>query len=154
MTSLELDAEESKRELGEAQLGHALHERAAREDDKPTRCPKCGGRARVEEKKRPRTIQTLSGKHTYKRNYFRCFDCRHGFAPVDDELGIPADGAVTLEVEKRILDFGLNDVFDEGAARSRCTTGGRSRTIWFVASSIGSQIASSPYRSRRYKSRC
>jgi len=117
MTSLELDAEASKRELGELQLGHALNERAAREDNKPTRCPKCGGRARIEEKKRPRTIQTLSGEHTYQRNYFRCHDCRHGFAPVDDELGIPANGTVSLEVEKRILDFGVNDVFDESAQR-------------------------------------
>lgn len=117
MTSLELDAESLKREVGELHLAHALHERCAIEDGKPTRCPRCGGKARVEGKKCARTIQTLSGKQTYKRNYYRCFDCRHGFAPVDDELGIPADGMVTLEVEKRILDFGVNDVFAEGAKR-------------------------------------
>lgn len=117
MTSMELGVEALKREVGEMHLAHALHERCAMEDVKPTRCPKCGGKARIEQKKAERTIQTLSGKQTYKRNYYRCFDCRHGFAPVDDELGIPADGAVTLEVEKRILDFGVNDVFDEGAAR-------------------------------------
>lgn len=117
MTSIELDAEALKHEVGELHLAHAIIDRASREDDKPTRCPKCGGHARIEEKKRERTVQTLSGKHTYRRNYQRCLDCRHGFAPVDDELGIPAEGAVTLEVEKRILDFGVNDVFDEGARR-------------------------------------
>lgn len=117
MTSIELQAENAKRQLGASLVGRALDERCAAEHGKPLRCPKCGGRARVEEKKASRTVRTLSGEHTYRRNYYRCFACRHGFAPVDDELGIPADGMVTAEVEKRIADFGVNDVFEEAAGR-------------------------------------
>ena len=117
MTSMELSAEKAKAELGASVVGWALDERCAPEDGKPTRCPKCGGGARVEEKKRPRTVRTLSGEQTCRRNYYRCSACRHGFAPVDDELGIPGDGSVTAEVEKRIADFGVNDVFKEGAER-------------------------------------
>lgn len=117
MTSMELAAEKAKDELGASIVGQALDERCAPEDGKPTRCPKCGGTARVEEKKRPRTVRTLSGEQTYRRNYYRCSACRHGFAPVDNELGIPADGTVTAEVEKRIADFGVNDVFEEASER-------------------------------------
>lgn len=117
MTSMELAAEKAKNELGASIVGRALDERCTPEDGKPTRCPKCGGAARVEEKKRPRTVRTLSGEQTYHRNFYRCSACRHGFAPVDDDLGIPADGTVTAEVEKRIADFGVNDVFKEAAQR-------------------------------------
>jgi hypothetical protein len=117
MTSMELAAEKAKEELGAAIAFQALDERCSHEDGKPTRCPKCGCAARVEEKKRPRTVRTLSGEQTYRRHYFRCSGCRHGFAPVDDQLGIPADGTVSAEVEKRIADFGVNDVFEQAAER-------------------------------------
>jgi hypothetical protein len=117
MTSLELAAERVKGEVGAAVIARILEARCGREDGRPRRCPKCGGRARVEEKKRPRTVRTLSGEQTYHRNYYRCSACGHGFAPVDDELGIPTDGTVTAEVEKRIADFGVNDVFEQAAER-------------------------------------
>lgn len=114
---MELALESDKERVGASTMARLLLARCAREDGKPARCPRCGGRARVEQKKAPRTLQTLSGEHRYRRNYYRCSGCRHGFAPVDDELGIPADGTVTAEVEKRIADFGVNDVFEEAAER-------------------------------------
>jgi hypothetical protein len=117
MTSLELGIEEQKSSLGASIMERLLVEKCASEGSKPLRCPKCGARARVEEKKRSRTIRTLSGELTYQRNDYRCSGCRHGFAPVDDELGIPASGTVTVEVEKRIADFGVNDTFHEAAQR-------------------------------------
>lgn len=117
MTSMELAAEEVKRELGESVLGRLLDEKCAGEDGKPTRCPRCGNKAYVEVKKQSRTIRTLSGEHTYRRHWFRCKSCSHGFSPVDDELGIPPNGEVTLEVERRIADFGVSDVFEEAAER-------------------------------------
>lgn len=117
MTAMELAAEGLKANLGEEVMRQVLTERCAREDGKPTRCPRCGRRARVEVKKQERTLRTLSGQQAYRRNYYRCSGCGHGFAPVDDELGIPADGTVTVEVEKRIADFGINDVFKEAAER-------------------------------------
>jgi hypothetical protein len=117
MTTMELALESEKARTGSSTMALALEALCGCEDGKPTRCPKCGGRARVEEKKRPRTVRTLSGEQTYRRNFYRCSGCRHGFAPVDDELGIPANGTVTVEVEKRITDFGVNDVFEEAAER-------------------------------------
>lgn len=122
MTSMELSAEKgkakAKAELGASVVAWALEERCAPEDGKPTRCPKCGGAACVEEKKRPRTVRTLSGEQNHHRHVYRCAACRHGFAPFDDDLGIPADGTVTSEVEMRIADFGVNDVCKEAAQRS------------------------------------
>lgn len=117
MTAMEMAAEGLKTNVGEEVMRRVLTERCALEDGKPTRCPKCGGRARVEVKKQDRTLRTLSGQQAYRRNYYRCSGCKHGFAPIDDELGIPADGTVTVEVEKRIADFGVNDVFEDAAKR-------------------------------------
>lgn len=117
MTAIELASEEAKASVGTVVVARALDVRSAVEDGKPTRCPKCGRRARVEAKKQPRTVRTLSSEQTYRRNHYRCSGCSHGFAPLDDELGIPAEGTVTAEVEKRIADFGVNDVFEEAAKR-------------------------------------
>lgn len=117
LTTVELATEINKADEGARVLAKVIAARCDAEDGTPRRCPKCGARARVEAKKQSRTIRTLSGQHTYKRNYFRCSGCRHGFSPVDDELGVPSTGRVSLEVEKRITDFGVNDVFEEAAAR-------------------------------------
>ena len=87
--------------------------------EKPTAkaCPRCGKRAKVKARDRERTVQSLSGPVTFKRNYHYCEDCRHGFYPVDYLLGLPADGDMTAELERRILDFGVNDTFAEAADR-------------------------------------
>ena len=117
MTSLEASIEQEKSSLGASMMSRVLSSKSASEDGKPRSCAKCGGRAYVEEKQRARTIRTLSGEHSYRRHFYRCKGCRHGFSPIDDEMGIPADGCVTLEVERRIVDFGVHDTFEEGAQR-------------------------------------
>lgn len=117
LQAAELATEKIKVDDGARVLSIVIAKRSDDEDSSPRHCPKCGRRARVEAKKQARTIRTLSGEHTYHRNYFRCSGCRHGFAPVDEELGVPANGRLSLEIEKRITDFGVNDVFDEAAAR-------------------------------------
>lgn len=87
--------------------------------EKPTAkaCPKCGKRTAVRARDRERTVRSLSGPVTFKRNYHYCEECKYGFYPVDQLLNLPEEGELTAEMEKRVLDFAINDVFEQGAAR-------------------------------------
>jgi len=89
------------------------------ESGKPMPCPKCGKPAGVRQKAVARTFQSLAGTHTLKRNYHYCEGCKGGFFPRDIELGLPAAGAFTEDLEARVLDFALNDPFGQAAARWR-----------------------------------
>jgi hypothetical protein len=80
-------------------------------------CPKCGRRIPVKVKERERTVLTLSGPVVFKRNYHHCETCKYGFYPVDQILELPEEGELSMEMEKRVLDFALNDTFCEGAKR-------------------------------------
>ena len=80
-------------------------------------CPRCGTMVAVKAKERARTIESLTGTIRYKRNYHYCLTCAYGFYPVDQRLGISEDGALTPAMERRVLDFGVNDCFDQAAAR-------------------------------------
>jgi hypothetical protein len=44
-------------------------------------------------------------------------ELKYGFYPVDRLLGLPEEGELTSEMEKRVLDFAVNDVYGECAAR-------------------------------------
>jgi hypothetical protein len=87
--------------------------------EKPTGklCPKCGKRAPVKAKDRERTLRTMAGHLTLTRNYHYCERCEHGFYPLDLALDLPEEGELTYEMEKRVLDFAVNDVFNQGAER-------------------------------------
>lgn len=87
--------------------------------EKPTAkaCPLCGTRTPVKVRDRERTVRSLSGPVTFKRNYHYCVDCKAGFYPVDRLLDLPEEGELSAELEKRVLDFALNDVYGECAAR-------------------------------------
>jgi hypothetical protein len=87
--------------------------------EKPTGkvCPKCGKRAPVRARDRERTIRTMAGTMTLTRNYHYCERCAAGFYPVDQALDLPEEGELTHEMQKRVLDFAINDVFDQGAQR-------------------------------------
>lgn len=82
-------------------------------------CPKCGKRTPVKARDRERTVQSLAGLVTFKRNYHYCDGCKHGFYPVDYLLSLPEEGELSAEMEKRVLDFAINDVYGECAARWR-----------------------------------
>jgi hypothetical protein len=43
--------------------------------------------------------------------------CQHGFYPVDRLLDLPEEGELTSEMEKRVLDFAVNDDYGECEAR-------------------------------------
>lgn len=89
--------------------------------EKPTGkpCPKCGKRTPVKVANRERTLRTMAGPVTLRRNYHYCDKCEHGFYPLDQLLGVPEGGELTAEMEKRVLDFAVNDVFGDCAARWR-----------------------------------
>lgn len=82
-------------------------------------CPKCGKRTPVKAKDRERSLRTLPGRITLTRNYHYCEHCQLGFYPLDLALDLPEEGELTREMEKRVLDFAVNDVYGECAARWR-----------------------------------
>jgi hypothetical protein len=87
------------------------------ETPKAKACPRCGKRIPVKARDRERTVRSLSGPITFRRNYHYCEECKYGFYPVDRLLGLPEEGELTSEMEKRVLDFAVNDVYGEAAAR-------------------------------------
>ena len=52
-------------------------------------CPRCE-RVLQARPERSRTVETLVGPVTLERPYFYCVDCQHGFAPLDEALGLSA----------------------------------------------------------------
>jgi hypothetical protein len=80
-------------------------------------CPKCGAATPVKVRNRLRHILTTAGQLRMTRNYHYCQTCRRGFYPRDIELKLPEEGAVSDSMERRILDFGINDTFESAAER-------------------------------------
>jgi hypothetical protein len=116
MTDMELAVEKLKSETGQPSLGWMLS-RMKPEKATPKACPKCGKRTPVKARDRERTVRTLSGPVTFKRNYHYCERCKYGFYPVDRLLDLPEDGELSSEMEKRVLDFAVNDVYGEAVGR-------------------------------------
>jgi len=116
MSDMEQAAEELKGETGEPSIALML---SRMKPEKPTAkaCPKCGKRVAVKARERERTVRSLSGAVTFKRNYHYCEACKYGFYPVDRLLDLPEEGELTSEMEKRVLDFAVNDVYGECEAR-------------------------------------
>lgn len=116
MSTIELDAEEAKRQLGQRLVDEKLAA-LEEEDGKQKPCPKCTRRTRVRRKNVPRTFKSLSGTHTFTRNYHFCEHCKVGFFPRDALLGLPENAEVTTEVSTRLADFYLNDPFEVAEQR-------------------------------------
>ncbi|MDP2322854.1 MAG: ISKra4 family transposase [Gammaproteobacteria bacterium] len=114
-------SEQADAELGDEVrsrvMATRLDEACRSEDGRAQPCPKCGHLCRVKGSKRARELLTLSGVHVLRRNYHYCASCRHGWYPLDASLGLPASGKVSREVERRLLDFGLHDTFENAAER-------------------------------------
>lgn len=109
-------AEDAQRDMGEETLSAALAALPP-EDDTPKRCPKCKALVPVKAKNRLRHILTVAGELRLTRNYHHCGNCNHGFYPRDAELKLPEEGEVSEAMERRILDFGINDTFESVAER-------------------------------------
>ncbi len=112
-------------ELQSEALGHAAGEeiQAATiealppEGSAPKPCPKCSRLVPVKTHNRVRRLLTVAGELRLSRNYHYCKSCRHGFYPRDAELKLPEEGEVSDAMERRILDFGINDTFESSAQR-------------------------------------
>jgi len=116
MTAMELAVELEEKSYGQLALQERLNQLEP-EDDRPRRCPRCGQPVGVKARNRRRVLRTVSGAVTFFRNYYYCGKCRHGFYPRDEELALPANGEVSRELERRLLDFAMNDSFEHAAER-------------------------------------
>lgn len=116
VSSIENQIDEAAEKIKQAMLDERLAE-LPEEDSRPKRCPRCGRMVRVRRRAVERSVRTRSGLLKLTRNYHYCGHCRHGFFPRDRELGLPEEGSLSFELEKRILDFGINDTFTEAANR-------------------------------------
>jgi hypothetical protein len=116
MDDIENEGEAAGRKLGEEILTRRLAELPPENND-PKPCPRCGKAVSVRSKARARTLRTLIGKATYRRNYHYCESCQEGFYPRDIELGLPREGLLSSSLERRVLDFAVNDTFEQAAER-------------------------------------
>jgi len=114
LSSLELGFDQMAQSMSRLELSRRLNEAETRE---PKRCQRCGQCCGIRARGKARTIRTLSGEITYWRNYHYCGHCSRGFYPRDDAYEIPEHGDVSQELERRILDFAMNDPFGQGAER-------------------------------------
>ncbi|MFC1611644.1 UPF0236 family transposase-like protein [Myxococcota bacterium] len=110
MTDMEMAVEESLGHHAQPMIA-AMLSRMKPENPTAKRCPWCGRRVPVKTLKRPRTVRSLAGPITFERNYHYCRHCQRGFYPVDLDLGLPAEGELTSVLEKRVLDFAINDSY-------------------------------------------
>lgn len=118
---LDLDAmeelvEHDKRDFGMEHFA-AMVAALPAEADGPKPCPQCGRPIPVKARSRERRVHTLSGEVSFFRHYHYCEHCQKGFYPRDAELKLPEEGELSREMERRILDFGVNDVFGSAAER-------------------------------------
>lgn len=115
LSQMELQNEEDARQLKQERMDQKL---ASLPPEKPkASCPRCGASVRVRAKEVERTFTSMSGSHTIRRNYHFCEACKEGFFPRDEFLGLPREGDVSIELEKRLADFLVNDVYEMAEAR-------------------------------------
>lgn len=117
MSAFEQAGEVLASELKERAMSARLAGLAASEGSSASPCPRCGRSIPVKGSKRTRRLMTMSGEHVLSRNYHYCSACRHGWYPLDAALGLPKNGELTPEMERRLLDFGLHDTFEDAAER-------------------------------------
>lgn len=116
LSKMELSVEEEKRKLGQRMMDEKLNGFPV-EDGQPRPCPKCKMMVNVRAKNVPRTFRSLSGEHSFRRNYHYCNSCNEGFYPRDAEIGLPKDAEVSDEMAKRLADFFLNDPYETAEER-------------------------------------
>jgi hypothetical protein len=116
LSQMELEVEDEKRALGQKAMDAKLASLEP-EDGRPKSCPRCGKRAKRRAAGVSRTFKSLSGEHTFRRDYYYCEGCSAGFFPRDAFLGLPDCGDVTIQLERRMADFAVNDTYEAACAR-------------------------------------
>jgi len=115
LDAIEAFAADAQQDMGGETLAAAVAALPP-EDMRPKACPRCKALVPVKAKARARTILTVAGELRLTRNYHHC-TCGTGFYPRDAELKLPEEGEVSDAMERRILDFGINDTFESVAER-------------------------------------
>lgn len=86
------------------------------------RCPRCGGRARVDSW-RPRQVRTVCGPITLRRPWSACRPCGQGFSPVDTTLALPPRARLSETLTAWLVRLGATTTFREAAALLADLTG-------------------------------
>ncbi len=73
-------------------------------------CP-CGDQAAYQ-RRRPAQVKTLLGPITVTRPYYLCATCHHGFAPLDQQMGLCA-GGLSASLEEVVALLGAQGPFGE-----------------------------------------
>lgn len=116
LSRMELEVEEQKRAIGQKAMDEKLASLPP-ENGRPKSCPRCGKSSRRRRSAVPRTFRSLSGEHTFQRDYYYCESCEQGFYPRDTFLGLPEHGDETIELERRMADFAVNDTYETSSQR-------------------------------------
>lgn len=104
-------------DFGLAAFQSALDHLSERQDCGRKPCPGCGADVSIRSHDRAREVWCVDGIACLRRHYYYCDGCGRGFYPLDVELGLPSQGRLSQELEKRLADFAINDSFREGAER-------------------------------------
>jgi hypothetical protein len=121
LSQMELEIEDQKRALGQQAMDAKL-EALKPEDGRPKSCPLGGRSSKRRAVAVDRTFRSLNGEHTFKRDYYYCETCSKGFYPRDAFIGLPEHGAETIELERRMADFAVNEPYDIASERWNFTT--------------------------------
>lgn len=89
------------RQMGQWALERAVRSHPLAEPEQEHRCPDCGGRLRILRHAQRREIKSRLGAISYNRPYGTCDRCKRSGAPMDWELGLSPDVAVSIGVLER-----------------------------------------------------
>ena len=85
-------------------------------------CPCCRKRLKVHTRNVPREILSLIGPIGLRRHYFYCKDCKHGFYPFDEAVGL-ADGKMQPDVKGLEAWLASEETFERASETFRRSTG-------------------------------
>ena len=105
------------RQDAKATLDALIEKHQKEQTDSHQPCPRCGTPCRVRRKNVARKFQSAFAKHEVVRHYHYCDDCKDGFYPMDEILGLPLEGQATSRLESIVLDVGLHAPYQEASQR-------------------------------------
>ncbi len=89
--------------------------------DRP-RCPACHRLGQLRGY-RTRQMKTICGTVVWERPWARCPECRHGWSPTDQTLGIEAQHRMSAALQQWVVRLGASLPFAEAAAQLHELTG-------------------------------
>jgi len=125
------------KELGNALLGSLISLNVPPYPEEYVPCP-CGQKA-IYQRMRSIHVDTLLGTITIKRPYYLCPSCHHGYAPLDQKLGVCA-GGISSGLEEILALMGAQLPFEEAVkmvAKLSLVEEGSNRKGWKIHCSKG-----------------